>query len=383
VSLFSTKAFGACRLLAAFGLAVSLGGAAVLSIPGRSANAGQLVASSVTFSAEGSQVSSVQFDLEWDEGLEVQFATGAELLRSGKLIYSAPLAPRRMRILIVGMNQNNITDGELVRLFIVVNSVPVSAQVKLNNLMGVTAGGDPVSIQASVATIRMDPSSSGSPLLGESILNAASFRPGAIAPGEIVTLLGAFGLNADSARSVVASVNGTPATVLYALGNQINAVVPFGMDAAHPADLELRGQNRQLARITLPTTVASPALFTQSGSGLGPGAILNQDSSLNSPSNPAAVGSTVMLYGTAFGPLIPPADDGRQGVVSATTLLVTAKIAGVSANVTYAGAAPRLPGGVVQINIQIPEAVRSGDALGVSLSAGSFTIPDGVSISVR
>src|SRR4029079_3613655 len=88
VSLFSTKAFGACRLLAAFGLAVSLGGAAVLSIPGPSANAGQLVASSVTFAAEGSQVSSVQFDLEWDEGLEVQFATGAELLRSGKLIYS-------------------------------------------------------------------------------------------------------------------------------------------------------------------------------------------------------------------------------------------------------------------------------------------------------
>jgi uncharacterized protein (TIGR03437 family) len=63
--------------------------------------------------------------------------------------------------------------------------------------------------------------------------------------------------------------------------------------------------------------------------------------------------------------------------------LVTAKIAGVSANVTYAGAAPGLPGGVVQINIRIPEAVRAGDALGVSLSAGNFTIPDGVTISIR
>ena len=371
------------RLVAALGLTAGLCNAAVLSIPSRSANAGQLVASSVTFSAEGSQISGVQFDLEWEEGLEVQIAAGAQLLNSGKLIYSVPLVPRRVRILIAGMNQNSIADGELVRLFIVVNSVPVSAQVKLNNLMGVTAGGDSVLIQASAATIRMDPSTSGTPLLSESVLNAASLRPGPIAPGEMVTLLGAFGLNADSARSVVASVNGKPTTVLYALGNQINAVVPFGLDTANPADLELRGQNRQLARITLPTTVASPALFTQSGSGLGPGAILNQDYSLNSPSNPAAVGSTVMLYGTAFGPLIPPADDGRQGVVSATTLLVTAKIAGVSANVTYAGAAPRLPGGVVQINIQIPEAVRSGDALGVSLSAGSFTIPDGVSISVR
>jgi uncharacterized protein (TIGR03437 family) len=383
VSPFSPKVSAIGRLMTAWGLAAGFASAALISIPDRSANAGQLIASAVNFSGEGSQVSSVQFDLEWDDGLDLQIAAGLELLSSGKLIYSTAIAPRRTRVLIAGVNQTGIADGELARLFIAVKSGPVFAQVKLNNLVAVTAQGEPVSIRAADATIHIDPNSSGAPLLFESVLNGASLLPGPIAPGEIVTLLGAFGITVDSAQSVVATFNRTPGTVLYALGNQINAVVPFGLDATKAADLEVRGSNRQLAQITLPTTLASPALFTQSGTGLGPGAILNQDYSLNSPTNPAPVGSIVMLYGTGFGTLVPPADAGQPGVLSATTLPVTVKIAGIPAEVTYSGAAPGLPGGLIQTNIRIPNGVGSGDALAVSVSSGSFIGPEGVSISVK
>jgi trimeric autotransporter adhesin len=163
------------------------------------------------------------------------------------------------------------------------------------------------------------------------------------------------------------------------LGNQMNIVVPFGLHSGNPADLQVSGPYRQLARITLSTAVVSPALFTQSGVGVGPGAILNQDFTANSPANPAPSGSIVMMYGTAFGPLNPP----QAGGLSATVLPVSASIAGVPAQVTYAGSAPGLPGGVVQINILVPSAAGTGDALAVSLSARSISIPDGVSLAVR
>ena len=233
VTLFTSKALTAGRILGAMALFTSFGGAALLSIPSQSANTGQLLASAVTLSTDGAQISGVQFDLAWDQGLDVQIATGSEMRNAVKLIYSAPLATRSMRVLIVGMNQNRIADGELVRLFIVVNLAAGSAQIKLNNPVGVTAGGDLVSIPASSATIHMDATASGAPLLSDGVLNAASLRPGPIAPGEIVTLVGAFGIDANSPPGVVASVNGSPAAVLYALGNQINAVVPFGLDSGN------------------------------------------------------------------------------------------------------------------------------------------------------
>jgi uncharacterized protein (TIGR03437 family) len=360
----------------------SLGSGAALSIPSQPANAGQLIASSVTFSTEGAAISGLQFDLEWEEGLEVQVATGNQLRNAVKSIYTAPLTARSLRVLIVGMNRNNIGDGELVRLFVAVNAAGGSPQIKMSNQLGVSDTGDAVAIRASAATIRIDPTLAAVPLLAESVLSGASLLPGPIAPGEIVTVLGAFGVDANSSSTIAATVNQVSATVLYALGNQVNAVVPFSIDPANPAVLELHSPNRQLGRITLPVVAASPAIFTQGGAGIGPGAILNQDFSVNSPANPARANSIVMIYGTGFGPLAAPSA-GRQTGLSTTVRPVTARIAGAAADVTYAGAAPGLPDGVVQINVQVPGAAGSGDALALSISSGTISIPDGVSLAVR
>ena len=177
-------------------------------------------------------------------------------------------------------------------------------------------------------------------------------------------------------------MNGTAATVLYALGNQINTVAPFGLDISNPAAIEVRSQNQLLGGIAVPAAVASPALFTQDGTGIGPGAILNQDYTLNSPLNPAPVGSIVMMYGTAFGPLNPPSVDGQPGVSSATTMPVSASIAGSPAEVTYAGAAPGLAAGLVQINVKVPN-VAADQTAAVILSAGGLVTPPGVTIAIR
>jgi uncharacterized protein (TIGR03437 family) len=366
-------------VIAVLALAAGFGSAAVLSIPSQSAGTGQLLASSIALAAEGSFISGMQFDLQWDDGLELQIATGSELRNAGKLIYTTPLAGHGIRVLIVGVNQNRIADGELLRLFLVVKAPAGSVQVRVANLVAVTGGGDGVSIRAAAATIRIDPTISGTPILPESVLNAASLRPGSIAPGEIVTLLGAFGIDANSSPAVGATVNRLPAAVLYAFGNQVNIVVPYGLETGNPAELELHAADRQLAKITLPNALASPALFTQSGTGVGSGAILNQDNSPNSPANPAAAGSIVMVYGTSFGPVI-PASGGRLPSLS---LLVAARVSDMPSEVVYAGPAPGLAEGVIQINLRIPGSVPSGGAVPISLSAGNITMPDGVTLSVR
>jgi uncharacterized protein (TIGR03437 family) len=57
-------------------------------------------------------------------------------------------------------------------------------------------------------------------------------------------------------------------------------------------------------------------------------------------------------------------------------------IAGVAAEVLYAGSAPGLVTGLVQVNVRIPQEIRPDPAAPVSLFAGSAATPDGVTIAV-
>ena len=114
----------------------------------------------------------------------------------------------------------------------------------------------------------------------------------------------------------------------------------------------------------------SPGIFTANSSGKGPGAILNQDYSLNDASNPAPAGSTVLLYATGEGVLNPPAATGSvtsktppYPVPVASPVTVTFEVTtngntiSVPANVTYAGEAPGFVFGAMQVNVVIPTLV--------------------------
>jgi uncharacterized protein (TIGR03437 family) len=106
--------------------------------------------------------------------------------------------------------------------------------------------------------------------------------------------------------------------------------------------------------------------------------ILNQDYSKNAPDNGAEKGSYVAIYLTGFGAVDGPLVDGGvsglplqpvRGTVTATSeytppgCLIFA-CAGVAAaqttNIAFAGAAPGLVQGVVQINMLIPPNIASG-----------------------
>jgi uncharacterized protein (TIGR03437 family) len=129
---------------------------------------------------------------------------------------------------------------------------------------------------------------------------------------------------------------------------------------------------------------ASPGIFTEGATGTGAGAILNQDYSVNSSSNPASTGSVIMIYATGFGVLNPVPTDGQIVQALANTQEpVIATIDGVGADVLYAGAVPGLLAGVVQINVRVPGGVATDAAASLVLSIGSSTAQAGVTVSVQ
>ncbi len=111
--------------------------------------------------------------------------------------------------------------------------------------------------------------------------------------------------------------------------------------------------------ITVPVVQSDPGIFGISPSvALGQGAILNQDGTVNSATNPAAPGSVISIFGTGAGLIDPLPDDGEiiQDTSHLTRLPVTVIFSGpATGEVLYAGAAPTLVAGAIQINVRLPE----------------------------
>jgi hypothetical protein len=146
-----------------------------------------------------------------------------------------------------------------------------------------------------------------------SVVNAASLQGGdeigAVAPGEIVTLLGnGFGsqpsVNFDTA----------PAPVLYVSNCQVNAVVPFSINPGNPpftgpfstssTFVSVVAGGETIGPMELPVLAAAPGIFTVTGTGTGQAAVINQDGTINSASNPAPRGSIIAVYITGTGALL-------------------------------------------------------------------------------
>ena len=184
---------------------------------------------------------------------------------------------------------------------------------------------------------------------------------------------------ADTGASVL--FDGVPAPLLYAGPDQINVIAPFGIDKKSSTQLQVMAQDRIIADLSLLVADAVPAIFTLDGSGVGPGAILNQDETMNSPNEPAEKGSVIVLFASGAGQTDPPGTDGQVagGVLPQPLLPVKVRIGGLDATVVYAGAAPGFVSGVLQVNCLVPVASPSGDAVPIVLSVGKASSPAGVS----
>jgi uncharacterized protein (TIGR03437 family) len=229
-----------------------------------------------------------------------------------------------------------------------------------------------------VRLIQMAPSG-GLPTIN-AVANGASNQTGAVAGGEIVVIfgsgLGPAQLEAASGSGsappqqlsgVTVLVNGTPASLIYVSAGQLSAIIPNGIAGAS-AQLVAQYQGLNSAPVTVPVTVASPALFTANSSGSGQALAVNSDGSVNGASHPAAQGSVLTLF--------------VNGVLSqflAGVLSVT--IEGQQATIVGSTSTPSSPG-VTAVQVQVPFGIQASAAAPVTVQVGSASSPAGVTVAV-
>jgi len=127
--------------------------------------------------------------------------------------------------------------------------------------------------------------------------------------------------------------------------------------------------------VTLGVVVAAPGIFlAPAPNPNSEAAALNEDFTVNSATNGAKAGSIITLYTTGEGETNPA---GVTGSITTTTLAhplepVTATIGGFPATVIYAGSAPGLAEGVMQVNLVLPVGIPTGVPVPVTISVGSI-----------
>jgi len=237
-------------------------------------------------------------------------------------------------------------------------------------------------------------------LTADGVVNGASFAPGSVSPGEIVSLFGsAIGpptpaslvltnprLVANSLEGVQVFFDGVPAPVLYASAGQANVVVPYSVSGQSTTVLQLEYLGVLSSPVTLQVFPTTPGIFSIGGSGVGPGAILNsQDLSLNSALNPAARGDWVSIFATGAGITTPASVDGFLASAPLPSPIgnVSVTIGGLPCPTNFAGAAPGFVSGLLQINAQVPAGVTPGPAVPVQVNIGSASSPVTVTVAVR
>jgi uncharacterized protein (TIGR03437 family) len=226
------------------------------------------------------------------------------------------------------------------------------------------------------------------------VLNAASYQFGPVAPGEIISIFGqalgpaagagavldAQGRIAESLAGVSVTFDGTPAPLLWAGPNQLNAIVPFGLAGKTSTQLVAGYQGAASRGTTLAVAAAAPGVFAYPESTQA--AAYNQDGTLNGPSNPAARGSVVAFWMTGGGALSQSYADGQIVDGTAATLAALVNPPQVTfgslnygapqGQVVYAGQAPDLVAGAIQVNFIVPLNAPAGPAVPVYvLVAGS------------
>lgn len=238
--------------------------------------------------------------------------------------------------------------------------------------------------------------------LVSAVKSSASYNATGISPGEMVSIFGqglgpaaaAFaqansnGVLSSSIGGVQVFFNGYAAPLIYAQGQQVNAIVPYELGSQtglSTADVVVVYQGNASAAFAMPLAASKPAIFSNDSSGQGQGAILNLDYSRNGPANPAPRNGYIFIYGTGEGLTTPPGVDGRLSGTPLPSVILncSVSIGGVTVTPGYCGEAPGFAAGLVQVNAQIPDTVTPGSAVPVTISIGGVSSQAGVTVAVK
>jgi uncharacterized protein (TIGR03437 family) len=209
------------------------------------------------------------------------------------------------------------------------------------------------------------------------VLNAASMST-MIAPGAWISIMGAN--LSSSTRSwnssdfsgdslplmldgVSVTVNGIPAAISYISPSQINALCPdiAISGSATPVSVQVSAQGNLSSSFATQVLPLAPGLFSD-GQSVNPSVLaVHLDGSLvgkpgdfgSASTRPAVVGETISIFGTGFGPSVPPIPAGiippqPEPLAGSVSILIDT----VTIQAAYAGI---VAAGLVQINFAVPD----------------------------
>jgi uncharacterized protein (TIGR03437 family) len=229
------------------------------------------------------------------------------------------------------------------------------------------------------------------------VLSAASYAPNTpVAPGSFIAI---FGSNLAGSSGLATSLPFPPqlAGTQVFLGNQalalefvssgqINAIVPYGVPVNALQQLMVLENGIASPLENILVAPAAPAVFTQTQSGSGIGAMVDVPPSgpqfVVDADHPATAGDALEIYCAGLGATVPAVADGAAAPADSlvkTIIQATVTIGGQPAEVLFSGLAPGFAG-LYQVNAVVPSGVPPGEAplvitIGSASSSSAVTVP--------
>jgi uncharacterized protein (TIGR03437 family) len=198
-------------------------------------------------------------------------------------------------------------------------------------------------------------------------------------------VLNGFGLVDTALSGTRVLFDGVPAPLVYTRADIVSAVAPYVLEGKATTIIQVEYLGQRSDGASFPVAPTAPGIFKLGDAGGGVGIwALNQDGSLNTPSNPASRGSIVVLYATGEGQTNPAGIDGAPAAppFPAPKAALTLTIGGMKAQLAYAGSAPAEIAGLLQINAVVPAGSAASDRAEVILTIGGKAAPT-VTLAVR
>lgn len=199
----------------------------------------------------------------------------------------------------------------------------------------------------------------------DAVYDGASFEWGnAVAPGEVVTLIGAELASATqsaasaplpaSLSDVSVTIGGIAAPLYYVSPTQINFQAPLGLTLG-AADLAVT-RGATVTHRAVNAVAARPGIFFVNGV---PAVTHASDFSLVTAANPAHPGEYLAVFCSGLGATTPAVAAGQVSPLALLQAQAFGVVGGREINVQYAGLAPGSIG-LYQVNFQLPSDTSSG-----------------------
>ena len=233
------------------------------------------------------------------------------------------------------------------------------------------------------------------------VVNVASYMPpglpaGGIARGAQFAIFGsnlgpvtdpplAFPLSTTLAGvsiSVTQASTTVAAIPVFLSPGQINAIMPSNAPLGL-VTLRVTFNNFRSNAATVRVVNSSVGIFTSTGTGQGPGSILNFSPTavpLNGLTTSATVGQTVILYGVGLGPA--PFPDNVAPTPTTLPTQTEVFVGGVAAPIQYSGRAACCAG-IDQINFQVPAGAPSGCWVPVNVRTEGSILSNFVTMAIN